>query len=231
MLSPSMMLDTWEAGRRRHPVDRALLLLSLAAEEAPEALPDVPLGELNRRLMALRRARFGDRLEIWADCSACGERMSLDLGADDLPPAPAVASEIEVGGHRFRRPTSRDLAALAGASDAAAAARQLCRACAAAPEALPEGEALAALLPQVEAALDDADPWADLTLVADCPACGHRDAIALDVPGILWDEIAATAHRLLDEVHTLASAYGWPEREILGMSGARRAAYMARVAP
>ena len=110
MLSPSMMLDTWEAGRRRHPVDRALLLLSLAGDERPEALPDVPLGEVNRRLMALRRERFGDRLEVWADCPACGERMSLDLAADDLPPAPAVVPEVEVGGHRFRRPTSRDLA-------------------------------------------------------------------------------------------------------------------------
>ena len=35
----------------------------------------------------------------------------------------------------------------------------------------------------------------------------------------------------VSEVHALASAYGWAEREILGMSEARRAAYVARVAP
>lgn len=231
MLSPSTLLDTWDAGARRHPIDRALLLLSLSAEAAPEALADVPLGDLNRDLMLMRRARFGDRLSVWADCAACGERMSLELTADELPHAPDGAGAVEVGGHRFRRPTSRDLAALAGASDAATAARELCRACAVEPGALPEGRALDALLPEVEAALDEADPWADLTLVATCPACGHADAIALDVPGILWDEVAATAHRLMDEVHALATAYGWAERDILAMSEARRASYMTRVAP
>ena len=231
MLSPSALIETWDAGARRHPIDRALLLFSLTREAPAGALPDVPLGELNRGLMRMRRARFGDRLSAWADCAACGERMSLELRADDLPPALDALAEVEVGGHRFRRPTSRDVAALAGAPDAAAAVRDLCRACAAEPEALPEGEALDALLPQVEAALDEADPWADLTLLVTCPACAHEDAVALDVPGILWDEIAATANRLLDEVHTLASAYGWGERDILGLSDARRAAYMARVAP
>jgi hypothetical protein len=230
MLSPSILLDTWDAGRRRHPIDRALLLLSLAGEAAPEALPDVPLGDVNRALMGLRRARFGNLLEVWADCAECGERMSLELSADELPPPPQVSAEVAVAGHRFRRPTSRDLANLAGSPDADAAARALCRACAIAPEALPEGDALDALIPEVEAALNEADPWADLTLLAACPACGHRDALVLDVPGILWDEIAAAAHRLLDEVHTLATAYGWTERDVLSMSETRRGAYMARVA-
>jgi hypothetical protein len=230
MLSPSTLLETWDAGARRHPIDRALLLLSLAGGDAADALPDVPLGDLNRRLMDMRRARFGDRLEVWADCAGCGERMSLELGAGDLPAAPEASTEVEVAGHRFRRPTSRDLASLAGAPDAEAAARGLCRACAIDPETLPEGDALDALIAEVEAALDTADPWADLTLLAVCPACGHRDAIALDVPEILWDEVSATAQGLLDEVHALAAAYGWTERDILAMSEARRAAYIARLA-
>ncbi len=230
MLSPSTLLDTWDAGRRRHPIDRALLLLSLAGEAAPEALAEVPLGDVNRALMRLRRARFGDRLEVWADCAACGERMSLELGAGDLPSPAETPAEVAVDGHRFRRPTSRDLAALDGATDAAAAARALCRACAMEPGALPEGDALDALMPRVEAALDEADPWTDLTLLAACPACGHEDALTLDLPGILWDEVAALAHGLIDDVHALATAYGWSEREILGMSETRRAAYMARVA-
>lgn len=229
MLSPSILLDIWDAGARRHPIDRALLLLSVAGEAAPEVLADLPVGDVNRALMGMRRARFGDRLEVWADCAACGERMSLELTAGDLPDAPE-AKDVEVAGHRFRRPTSRDLAALvAGAADVPAAARALCRSCAAAPEALPDGAALDAMIPEIEAALDAADPWADLTMVALCPSCGNEDAVTLDVPGILWDEIAAAAHRLLDEVHTLAAAYGWAERDILGMSEARRAAYIARV--
>lgn len=229
MLSPAALLETWEAGARRHPVDRALLLLSLAGDTPADALADVPLGERNLGLMRMRRARFGDRLDVWADCVECGERMSLELDARDLPDGSDVAAEVEVRGHRFRRPTSRDLAPLARAADASAAARALCRACAAAPEALPDGAPLEALIAEVEAALDAADPWADLTLLAGCPACGRQNAVALDMPGILWDEIAATSERLFDEVHALAAAYGWAERDILGMSDARRAAYIARL--
>jgi hypothetical protein len=229
-LSPSTLLDTWDAGVRRHPVDRALLLLALT-EDGAAALPDVPLGPRNRSLMRLRRARFGDALSVWVDCEACGDRMSLELGADDLPDGPEDVAEVEVDGHRFRPPTSRDLARIADAPDAGTAARLLLRACATTPEALPQGHAFDALLPRVEAALDEADPWADLTLLADCPACGARQEVALDVAGLLWDEIAAAAQRLLDEVHAIAAAYGWTEREILGLSDARRAAYLARVEP
>ena len=40
----------------------------------------------------------------------------------------------------------------------------------------------------------------------------------------------ARAQRLLMEVHLLARAYGWREADILGMSPARRNAYLQRVA-
>ncbi len=39
----------------------------------------------------------------------------------------------------------------------------------------------------------------------------------------------ARAKRLLSEVHALASAYGWSEREILGLSVARREFYLGMV--
>ena len=39
----------------------------------------------------------------------------------------------------------------------------------------------------------------------------------------------AWAKRVLEEVHTLASAYGWAQSEILSMSAARRRRYVAMV--
>jgi hypothetical protein len=42
-------------------------------------------------------------------------------------------------------------------------------------------------------------------------------------------ELNAAATRLLHDVHTLASAYGWSEGDILAMSEARRARYVAMV--
>ncbi len=50
-----------------------------------------------------------------------------------------------------------------------------------------------------------------------------------DTGAFLWLEISQTARRLLDDVHQLAWAYGWPESEILAMGQRRRQAYLDRV--
>ena len=51
----------------------------------------------------------------------------------------------------------------------------------------------------------------------------------LDIGSFVWAEIESRARRLLWEVHTLASAYGWSEAETLSLSAARRASYMRMV--
>ena len=224
--SPDRWLAVWEAGARRHPLDRALLLFALASPETPvDRLADAPLGERNAALMALRSASFGARLAGWCDCPACGKRMSVALGADDLPPADNCGSVV-VDGFEFCRPTSRHLSMLTAFDDADDAADALLAACAVVPGALPADRS--ALRARVAAALDEADPWADLSLTMDCPACGHRHAVSLDIAALLWEELDAYAGRLLDDVHALARAYGWSEREILALSETRRAAYLSR---
>ena len=230
--SPARLLSVWEHGAHRHPIDRALLLFALAAPDTPpEQLADAPLSRRNAALLALRSARIGDRLIAWVDCSACGERMEFELDADQLPSAPdEVSMPLEVAGHRFHPPTSRHLARIAKAPDAETAARELLFACAEQPDALPRDDpALTDLLEAVEAAMDEADPWADLSLAVHCPACGHQGGAALDVTGLLWEELESLAQRLLDDVHALARAYGWHQRDILAMSESRRLAYLARV--
>ena len=229
---PQRLLAVWEHGARRHPIDRALLLFSLAVPQRPvNTLADAPLGIRNASLLELRDACFDAPLAAWVDCPACGERMSIDLDRAQLPSAPRETAEpIEVGGHRFHRPTSRHLARLADTTDTDAAARQLLRDCADAADALPQDDgALDALLANVEKALDDADPWSDLSIALSCPACGHDSAASFDIAGYLWEEIDSHAKALLDDIHTLASAYGWTEPEILALSAARRAAYLERV--
>jgi len=231
-LTPDRLLTVWEHGARCHPIDRALLLFALAEPKTPpQPLADAPLSRRNAALLELYRARFGDRLSAWVDCAACGARMELEFPAHLLPPAPEdFAAPVEVAGHRFHRPTSRHLAGIAGCSDPEAAARRLFLACAELPDTLPQDEpALTELIDAVDAAMDDADPWADLLLAIRCPACGHEDTAALDLGELLWEEIECLVRRLLDDVHTLALAYGWNEREILAVSETRRAAYLARV--
>ena len=230
-LNPDRLLTVWEAGAHRHPLDRALLLLALAEPDtAPERLADVPLGARNTALMRLRRARYGDRLDAWVDCPACDERMEFELDAAHLPDPTTPPPTISVEGLDFRPPTTRQLAALLGSEDQEHAAGALLEACAERPEALPrEAAARAGLLEAVERELEEVDPWADLSLMVLCPSCGHKDVAALDIAGLLWDEVAGEARRLLDEVHVLAQAYGWSQSEVLGLSDARRAAYLDRV--
>lgn len=229
-LDPATLLSVWEHGLARHPLDRALLLLTLARPDTPpDALADLPLGQRNQRLARLREQLFGVALGLVVDCPACGERMEFPLLPSALPPAKHATGPIEVGGLYFHLPTTRHLALISELGDAHEGARALLRACATTPEALPEDEQLDALLAQVEARLDEADPWADLSIALTCPVCGHPDNALFDPGSVLWDALDGEARRLLDEVHLLAGRYGWSEAEILSLSGPRRHAYLARV--
>lgn len=229
---PERLLAAWEHGAQRHPLDRALLLYSLAAPQRPvDTLADAPLGTRNAALFELREACFDAPLVAWVDCPACGERMSFELDRAQLPTATRSADDpIEINGYRFHRPSTRHLARLADATDIEAAAQQLLRDCAERADSLPEdGAALDALLADVEAALDAADPWADLSIILTCPACACETTASFDIASYLWEEIDSHAQSLLDDVHTLAHAYGWNEREILALGATRRAAYLDRV--
>ena len=81
----------------------------------------------------------------------------------------------------------------------------------------------------VQTAMAEADPLADLQLALTCPACGHAWRSPFDPAAFFWGEIEAWLPRVLREVHLLASAYGWSEREILGMDAWRRSQYLRLV--
>jgi hypothetical protein len=71
-----------------------------------------------------------------------------------------------------------------------------------------------------------ADPQADVRVELVCPVCQHRWSMIFDILSYLWNEIDDWSQRILREVHSLATAYGWSEREILGMSARRRRLYL-----
>jgi len=222
------LLRCWEHGRRRHALDRALLLHAAAAPDAdPDTLADRPVGERNAALLRLRRTMFGDDLASCVDCPSCGERLEFSLSAGALlerrPVDPAWAS---IDGVRVRMPTTRDLASVAGASDEAGAVRALLARLVDGTEI--EAADNAALAERVARALDDADPCLDISIEMTCPGCAHAWSAAFDVAGFVWEEVDARARRLLDEVHVMAAAYGWTEAEILGLSDVRRGAYLER---
>jgi hypothetical protein len=239
-LDASELLSVWESGRILHPADRALLMLRATCPELSEdALATLSVGQRDASLLAARAAMFGERLDGFAGCPCCGERLEFSIAATDLGPqsAPAAGGPIvfEDGDLRLsvRPPDSRDLAAIATAGDVEAARQQLLRRCVTvegARDDVADAVSLpAAILDRISDLLSARESQADVRLAMHCVACGHAWQLLFDAAVFLWSDIEACADRLLVEVDALARAYGWREADILAMSGTRRRAYLGMV--
>jgi hypothetical protein len=233
------LLDLWERGRAGGPVERGLALLAAACPDAsPDALADFTVGARDAALVALREATFGPHMTGLIHCPHCGERIEAAFATYDLraePPAqPAAPLTLNHGGYELtlRQLTSRDLAA-AQHGDADTRRRSLIACCVVAAShaghPTPAGELPADVAYAAAARLAEADPGADLNLAIACPACAHHWHAVFDIVAFFWSEIEAWAARVLREVHVLASAYGWSERDILSLSAARRRHYLDMV--
>ncbi len=236
-LTNADFLSLWERGRQLHPLDQGLLAIHTAFPEMRgENVADWPLGRRNRALVELRSSCFGPALQCWTACSQCGEKIELNLAADAIAPQEEHGRQpvqtVTVNGEIFRLPTSRDLARVAREMslepDPGAAAVHLLRKCRVAEDPA-EKSWSEEELETIGERMAQADPLAEILLGFECPACSSTCSETLDLPTFLWAEIDALVRRLLFDVHTLASAYGWSEREILSLSDARRRLYLEMV--
>ena len=238
-LSAAGVLAVWDAGRDRHPVDRALLLLAAAQPGEPwERLAALPLPERDARLLELRMAALGPTLAVRAACPACAEPLEFSLEVPALLAAGGAPPPLDASGGgvtvRFRLPDSRDLAAAARARDVDGARRLLAARCvveaaaanggAVDPDDLPD-----AAVDALSARMAEAAALADLVIALTCPACGAGWEPTLDPAEFVWAEVAARARRTLREVDVLARAYHWSEADILAMPPGRRRAYLELV--
>jgi hypothetical protein len=241
-LTAATLLTLWEGGVDQPLAQRALQLLSAARPDiAYDTWAQLPLGRRDAELLRLRAELFGPRLVSVVPCPQCGEQLQMTLDAADLPApaalAPAAAAEaglqtVTVPPYilRYRLPNSTDLLAVARCESVEAARALLLQRCLQSaerdqavepPETLP-----ATVIAALAAHMAQADPQADLQLDVRCPACGHSWPAGFDVTAYLWAEIDRWARRLLRDVHTLASAYGWSETDVLALSAVRRQAYL-----
>lgn len=226
-LSNSELLELWERGTALHPIDRGLHALAFAMPQQPyEALADWPLGQRNTALAELHTACFGPQLEGWVACPECSERLEFAINANEFNVAPSQP-EITVHGHNFRLPTSRDLARIATESDPHDAALLLAEQCCL--EGFDAAGCSEQDLDEIGIHLAEADPMAEMVIRFDCSECGHVWDEPLDIVAWLWGEIDGRARKLLFEIHTLASTYGWSESEILSLSERRRRLYLEMV--
>ncbi len=206
-------------------------------------LSSVALGTRNAYLFALRRALFGSTLAAGVLCDRCREPIEFELCVEDVcslddiegaPPSAAQAKELSFDGVTLsvRAITSRDLSALSRETPLALAEHALRKRSLAIVSPSAEVRSIEDLSQEQLAvaidALQEHDPYAETWLALSCQSCKHEWSSLLDIAGYLWAEISAVVQRVLDEVATIAQAFGWSEHEILKMSPSRREFYLAK---
>ncbi|GAC1341981.1 MAG: hypothetical protein NVS4B9_32890 [Ktedonobacteraceae bacterium] len=249
-LSGQEMLRIWERGLGQHPVERALTMLSVAFPDVPrDALLALSVGQRDAYLLALREAAFGSQFSGFAQCQQCQERLeftfdmsNVRVGAASLETLEQVQQfHVEGQGRdtpgpyevHARLPNSTDLLAITACRSIAAARDILIQHCIlhaflnedeVSRESLPES-----VVTDIGVQLVECDPQSEVDIALSCPACGHEWPVVFDIAAFLWVELQAYAKRLLRDVHTLATAYGWHEADILAMSAVRRQFYLEMV--
>lgn len=240
-LNAATLLAAWERALPQNPVRRALTLLAVAwPEKSEEQWANVSIGERDGYLLRLRDEVFGCQLEATTVCPVCGERLQLSFSTQAIraqAPQPSSSDgrfRVEASGYEVsaRLPTSADLMEIADCPDGAGR-EVLLKRCLTALRS--DGEVVdAAALPEqivktVIEQMAQADPQAEVQIALACPACSHSWSMVFDILSYVWSEIDDWAQRLLMEVHALASAYGWSERDIISMSARRRRLYLEMV--
>jgi hypothetical protein len=232
-LEQEELLRVWESAEGAD--DAAVLLLEAAGAGSPAKLP---VGARDAFLIELRDRLFGSVADALAQCPYCAEpvEVSLDLNSIMCDVAPVQAEYVlEHDGLeiRFRLPESDDLREAGRASSVPEARQTILRRCVlgvtrggdpADSRTLDESATTA-----IAACMENADHGGRTDLVLTCPACSRRFEVPFDIAQFFWTEIDGSARRILRDIHTLASAYGWSEAEILALSPRRRQMYLEMI--
>jgi hypothetical protein len=239
-LSIQEMIRVWEKGDLRSPVDQALLLLQAGdPEDALSNLAKLHVGKRDRRLLQLREKTFGSRLSCSVDCPWCNADLDFEfdarqvLQATDTAQTDSFAVTVDDFAVTFRLPNSEDLVDAMSTHSLPESRRRVLSRCLLGlaqhgveiqPDNLPEST-----IEKICDSMANSDPNAETRFGVQCSSCGRRWQAVFDVTAFFWKEISVRARRALSEVHVLASAYGWNEQEILGMSPVRREFYLQMV--
>lgn len=233
------------AEAREADITLAVALLSSLAEPAPGGAVEGPihsepidwwhelLPDVDAALLGVRRAVLGERVVATVRCSApaCGAPSDVELMVSDYlaahareqPPGTTPTAEsgwfaLDGEAVRFRLPTAADLRAIYGCANGEDALAARC--------VQPAG---AAADPRVGAAMEALGPSLARELLGACAECGAELRVGFDPMRFVLNELRERATPIYDEVHLLASRYGWSEDAILSLPRQRRVRYVERV--
>jgi hypothetical protein len=232
-LTNARLIELWEEGRRYPPYKAALLLVNASiAEDERAQLASWTIGQRDRHLLQLRGLLFGDSMACLARCPSCDEQVEFTLSVRELlavKAGPTTSQHLEYGPYQldYRLPTIADLDVAMASDDPGGVLLARSITAIAKDGKAVQGEILPpALRAQVAASIDEIDPLANIQLDLACAACETQWQSVFDITQYLWREISAWITRALVEVHIIASAYGWTEDVILGLSPTRRQMYL-----
>jgi hypothetical protein len=241
----SELLEVWEAGFSQPPTERALALLGLGfPETSRDGLAALSIGSRDEKLLRLREGLWGPRMAAVAVCPNCRQKLELSLDSGEMLSSEQVQDAtrqitpgeiaLSIGEFKvtFRLPTSQDLIAMEQADPGGCRSLLLDRCLLSARHgdaSMNSGELPPDVAEDIVQRMVEADPLADIQLDLTCPSCEHHWHAVFDIVSFLWTEIEVWAWRMLRDVHTLARAYGWAERDILALSPARRQLYLEMV--
>ncbi|HEY6206684.1 MAG TPA: hypothetical protein VIW21_11000 [Chthoniobacterales bacterium] len=236
-LSAAELLAVWELASNQPPGQRVLALLAACAGDAsPEDLAQLSIGQSDARLLSLRERTFGSQLAASATCPGCGEALEFAVNVADIrsssPAHTDAPFEIERDDFKvqFRLPNNIDISTLDPDADPQINRQRLLSRCVLGARRggmeVSAGDLPVDIVRGIADRMAEADPQADVQFALSCPECRHHWAAPFDIGSFVWSELSARAVRLLNDVHMLASAYGWSEADILSMSPTRRETYL-----
>jgi len=200
-----------------------------------EAVRLLTIAERDWLVVELRRRSFGSRIQSEARCPSCGSAVEIEFATEDLPIQPTTVREhfeiqLPTGKIACLRPLTagdhEQFVDKTGLDSTAQLALALERALVSLDGGLENlaiddrtalDQALAASIPE------------EIQLNLECQSCGQQLTAPFDPCTSFFAELKEHSRTLLDDVHTLARAYHWSEREILRLPLRRRLAYLMRI--
>lgn len=213
-------------------IDR-LLVDGPGTDVGPGSAAKLTAADRDRLLAAIYMRTYGPHIESTVRCDHCGDPFDLDFSLQELLGDlrdTAKTSVVEMGpdgvfklpdGCRFRLPTGEDEYAVGHLPPAKAESELLAR-CVVEGDPTVEPEV-------VQAAMEEVGPVLDLDLDARCPECGEVQSVHFDIQFYLLSALKSERKQLAQEVHRLATAYGWSLPDILGLARSRRRTYVALI--
>lgn len=222
-------------------IERSLYLLSELYDKDIGSIAGMTIGERDAGLMQFREWIFGPRLINVSRCPYCSALMEWESDIKDLmlqegnPGKLPKIMHFEKEGLKvdFRLPNSFDI--MEASSDPLINAEPSKFISKCILNVRKDGKDMdsQALPPEIltmmEQKMSDEDPMADIKMILNCPECKKQWEAPFDILSYLWMEIDNWAKRLLQEVTTMARAFGWSEKEILGLSHQRRRMYLEMI--